>query len=380
MKIPLEIDFLDPADENKWQIGMYFSFHHNEYCLDQVLINSEATPVTDIWVPDGVEAISERAFEGLSGITGIVLPESLQGIGAYAFDGCSALTDMGLPSNMIWIHEDAFEGTNCQPMAFAHTATATKAIEMKIPLEIDFLDPADENKWQIGMYFSFHHDEYCLDQVHINPEATPVTDVFVPDGVESISQEAFAGLADITGVVLPDSLRGIGSRAFDGCESLVNMRLPSNMVWLLSDSFDGTSCQPSVLADTATAAKAIEVKVPLEIDFMDPADENKSQIGMYLSFHDSKYILDHVYANSDATPATAIVLPEGIEGIGEFAFHQETQEEIDVFESITIPDSVIWINDNAFDACTNVTLQVHSGSYAETWAIEKTFPYQTITE
>ena len=101
---------------------------------------------------------------------------------------------------------------------------------------------------------------------------------------------------------------------------------------------------------------------------------------MNLSFHDDEYCLDHVYVNPEATALTHIDVPEGIEGIGEFAFHQATQEEIDAFETITVPGSVVWIDDNAFDGCANATLLVYSGSYAEAWAIEKSFPYQTITE
>ena len=379
-QIPLEIDFLDPADETRWQVGMYFSFHHDEYCLDSVCINPEATPVVDVVVPDGVESINERAFEGLSGITGVVLPDSLRGIGAYAFDGCSALVNMGLPDNMVWIHENAFAGTDCRPMAFAGRPTAAKAIEMQIPLEIDFLDPEDETKWQIGMYFSFHDSEYCLDSVCINPEASPVVDVVVPDGVESINERAFEGLSGITGVVLPDSLRGIGAYAFDGCSALVNMGLPDNMVWIHENAFAGTDCRPMAFAGRPTAAKAIEMQIPLEIDFLDPADETKWQLAMNLSFHDGAYCLDHAYVNADATPVTAIVLPDGIEGIGPFAFHQATQAEIDRFEAITVPASVAWIDDYAFDACTNATLLVYGGSYAETWAAANSFPHQTIAE
>ena len=122
------------------------------------------------------------------------------------------------------------------------------------------------------------------------------------------------------------------------------------------------------------------MKIPLEIDFLDPADDTRWQIGMYLSFHDNAYCLDHVYINSEATPAASIVLPDGTEGIGPFAFHQATQEEIDVIESITVPDSVTWIDVNAFDACSNATLLVAGGSFAETWAMEKPFPYQVIAD
>ena len=51
--------------------------------------------------------------------------------------------------------KDAFAGTECVPMAYAGTQTADVAIAAKIPLEIDFLDPEDETRWQIGMYLSF---------------------------------------------------------------------------------------------------------------------------------------------------------------------------------------------------------------------------------
>ncbi len=349
-------------------------------CLVGILCMTASAGADTLELPAGLTVIEEYAFYGDTSITGVVLPEGLKEIGDYAFAGCTNLTEINLPDGVYLIGPNAFEGTGCRPLAKAGTTAAETAIAAKIPLEIDFLDPADETKWQIGMYFSVHDDEYCLDRVIVNAEATPVEEIIVPDGVESIGEQAFGGLSAVTGITLPDSLRGIGAYAFNGCEALENVGLPSDLVWIHEEAFEGTDCVPMAFAGTATAAKAIEMKIPLEIDFLDPADETKWQIGMYFSMHDNEYCLDRAIVNAEATPVTAMVLPDGIGGIAAYAFHQGNETLEARFTSFTIPASVTLIDNSAFDACTNVTLQVCSGSYAEEWAVAHSFPHQIIAD
>lgn len=349
-------------------------------CLVGILCMAASACADTLVLPAGLTVIEEYAFYGDTSITSVVLPDRLVKIGDYAFAGCTNLTDINLPDGVYSIGPNAFAGTGCRPLAKAGTTAAETAIAAKIPLEIDSLDPEDESKWQIGMYFSFHDDAYCLDHVITNAEATPPIEICVPDGVEAIGQNAFDEIISVTDIVLPDSLRGIGAYAFNGCAALVNVGLPSSMVWIHEEAFVGTDCVPMAFAGTSTAEAAVAAKIPLEIDSLDPEDENKWQVGMYLSSRDGVYTLDHTIVNAQAMPVTAIVLPDGIEGIAACAFHQDNETLETRFTDFTIPISVTLIDDSAFDACVNVTLRVRGGSDAEAWAVAHGFPYQVVAD
>ena len=64
-----------------------------------------------------------------------------------------------------------------------------------------------------------------------------------------------------------------------------------------------------------------------------------------------------------------IVLPEGVETIGERAFAESS------IEKINLPRSVESIADDAFKGCDELTIYGETGSYAQTYAAEHSIPF-----
>ena len=58
----------------------------------ELYVNDEV--VVDLVIPDGVETISDYAFEGCSSLVSITIPASVTSIGNGAFYGCTSLTDI----------------------------------------------------------------------------------------------------------------------------------------------------------------------------------------------------------------------------------------------------------------------------------------------
>lgn len=71
------------------------------------------------------------------------------------------------------------------------------------------------------------------------PDASPVEEYAVPDGVTEISDYAFSGNKTLKMVNFPDSLRAIGESAFEDCESLEEVSFPDALEkigdWAFSD-------------------------------------------------------------------------------------------------------------------------------------------------
>ena len=60
---------------------------------------------------------------------------------------------------------------------------------------------------------------------------TPVTDLVIPEGTETISKEAFCGASFLKSVSFPSSLKGIGYAAFEGCTNVGYIDIPDLAAW-----------------------------------------------------------------------------------------------------------------------------------------------------
>ena len=80
--------------------GIYYEYYTNNTAS---VVSNSAGYSGDIVIPETIQVggktytvtrISDRAFDGCSGLTSIELPESLASIGSSAFEDCSGLTSI----------------------------------------------------------------------------------------------------------------------------------------------------------------------------------------------------------------------------------------------------------------------------------------------
>ncbi len=130
-----------------------------------------------------------------------------------------------------------------------------------------------------------------------------LTGVTIPEGVKSIADEAFYRCENLTSIILPDTLEDIGRFAFSGCKCLIDITIPDSVISIGKNAFYNCGNLTSI---------------------------DVSKNNQYYSS------LDGVLFDKDVK--TLILYPSAKED-----------------SEYTIPDSVISIDDGAFDVCESLT-------------------------
>ena len=158
---------------------------------------------------DGVETIGDEAFKGCSNLQKITFSDSLTNISNYyVFSGCGNLTSVVTPSIADWLKisfGSSLGGEYSNPLSVAHNLYTT--------------DGTTE---------------------------TLVTNLIIPDGTQTIKNNAFYGCTSITSVKIPASVTSIEYSAFAGCTELLKVVTPSVDDWLKIDFSDEYSNPLSV--------------------------------------------------------------------------------------------------------------------------------------
>lgn len=174
--------------------GVYFMADGLKYLVTSdstCMLISAAYYSGSIYIPEKVEygsreytvsAIEDKAFACCDSLTSVSLPSSLISIGNFAFFSCSALKSLSLPPALTSLGRWAFFG--CE------------SIESSIS---------------------------------------------IPDGVDTIPEEAFGRCRSLKEVILPTNLEYIGDAAFRECESLSSIILPEGLETIGSSAF--TDCK-----------------------------------------------------------------------------------------------------------------------------------------
>ncbi len=324
----------------------------NEYAF------SHAENLEEIILPHSLFKIEDSAFIRCDSLKSLTIPDSVSHIGVAAFCACSSLESVTLPQSLTEIGDAAFSG-------------CTALIEIIFP---DNLNRIGEEAFS-----------YCSN----------LQSVILPDSVTEIAQAAFCECENLVWLHLPASLETLGVRALFGCGSLKKLSFPLTLTSLGSEALGGTSqlCEIIVPAEHPVLAfvdgmlidkgrKLVYYAVKEQLNEQLVLPEGMVEIAEGV-FEDAEHVKSIVipegyeiigsYAFSRLSELTHVTLPGTLKSIGEDAFRGSEQ-----IMDIIIPESVENIGSNAFTTYRGTCFHVYPDSYAHKWAEENWLRYQLI--
>ena len=198
-----------------------------------------------IILPNNLEKIDNQAFYNCSELTTIDLPNSITEIGSEAFYE-TGLTSIKIPEGVTIIGGSAFWWSNLHYIEIPKTVTSIGGFAFAGCYNVQ-VHISDIKAWcNINFY---GHDYYANPLqnngiLYLNGEK--VTDLVIPNDVNSIGTNAFYGYNSLKSVVIPNSVKYIGPSAFDGCSSLTSVSLSDKITIIEESTFANCSSLKSI--------------------------------------------------------------------------------------------------------------------------------------
>ena len=321
------------------------------YCEGNCLIETQSKTLiagcntSQIPTDDSVTSIGDWAFFGCSGLTGtLVIPESVTSIGDYAFGGCSGLTGtLAIPDGVTSIGDYAFN--SCSGFTGA----------LRIP----------DGVTSIGDYV------FCF--------CIGLTSVTIPNGVTSIGEAAFARCSGLTSITIPDSVTSIGFGAFDDCDGLTSVTIGSGVTSIGDYAFRGCSGLTGTLripdgvtsigeAAFAGCSGLTSITIPDGVTSIgERAFYGTAYYNDIDNWDDSGVLyIGNYLIEAKNTISGAYTIRANTKLIANCAFYNCSG-----LTSITIPDSVTSMGEEAFRYCSRLTRISYNGTVSEWRDIEK---------
>ena len=203
---------------------------------------SGCSGLTSVTIPSSVTSIGRSAFSICSGLTSVTISEGVTSIGDYAFYDCSGLTSVTIPSSVTSIGSSAFSGCSgltSITLPFVGSRRGNSGTSESLFGYI-FGTLSYTGGTATKQYYSSSYETYyipsSLKSVVIADETvigygsfygcSGLTSVTISEGVTSIGGAAFVNCDGLTSVTIPSGVMNIEMGTFSGCSGLTSITLP----------------------------------------------------------------------------------------------------------------------------------------------------------
>ena len=321
---------------------------------------SDCSGLTSVTIPNSVTSIGMEAFNGCSGLTSVTIPNSVTSIGRYAFEECTSLTTVAIPNSVTSIGSGAF--VNVPNIEYYGSATGSPWGAKCVNGYVDgYLVYENSSKSTLIVCSTAAVGSITLPNTvtNINDEAffgcTGLTSVTIPNSVTSIEDRTFYGCSGLTSVTIPNSVTSIGDDAFSNCSSLTSVTIPNSVTSIGYVAFAYCSGLTSVTIPNSVTSIGDNAfyKVP-NIEYYGSATGSPWGAKCVNGYVDGYLVYENSSKSTLIVCSTAavgsITLPNTVTNINDEAFFGCTG-----LTSVTIPNSVTSIEDRTFYGCSGLT-------------------------
>lgn len=314
----------------------------------------QAHPIfKEIQIPDSVETIGTNAFQNCQDLESITLPASLKTIESSAFSDCRNLSKIKLPTSLTTIEIFVFDSCSSLETVFYDSSLAQWSQINTSNGFLGYSHPSLVMNDYTAQFISVEDDPFAYPPpktVTITKYTGKESTVILPSTINSwpvtkIGEAAFQDNTTITSVTIPDSVTEIGANAFAGCTNLTSVIYVGDWRNLTIQSGN-----PAV-QDAANA--------PL-FDFEFTPDNTAVIVTNYKyngaaadvtipSRYKGKPVTTIGHAAFFNSAVTSVTIPDSVTSISDDAFVNCPQ-----LTNISIPNSVTFIGFSAFNSCTSL--------------------------
>lgn len=256
----------------------------------------------------GTGEMENQATDAWRYAKSVVIEEGVTSIGDIAFSNCIYLKSVSIPEGVKSIGEGAFRYTIID--------------SVEIPASVSEIgDNAFLSDELQNIEVAGNSSSYCtLDGVLYSKDLSTIVKApvnieshTIPESVKTICTSAFYNCKNLKNISIPDSVISIGDYAFEGCGRLSGISVSNNLADIGIRAFNATSY------------------------YYNP--DNWENGALYMG----NYLIDAKDVTGDYNIKEGTVLIGG----GAFMINENVT-------GVTFPDSLIYINKNAFDGCNNL--------------------------
>ncbi len=351
-------NFVLPEGSDSVSLGMFSGCEN----LKKVVLHNKLT------------TINQSAFENCSKLSEIEIPESVNTIGRYTFQNCTSLKSISIPSKVTKIDFSVFSGcTNLNELTIGegvkkvesdsfNSCESIERIDVKANISAeDLIDIIGHSKKLKQITISDKNESLSCDEngVIFNKDKTEL--ICYPSG--KVNSE----------YAVPDTVKRIGKTAFRYATALKNIKIPQSVEFIGASAFADTG----YYLDYANWDHGF-----LYIgNNLVAVDKNKVSSVCTL-FSKTRLIASNVFYNF--TSIESISMPDSVEYINDGAFYGCSKTEFSNLPAnlkeignsafrgcvllgenkVEIPSSVICIGDNAFYGCNLKNIIINEGLQA----------------